>query len=120
MQDTNICPICERKMRTVTINSRLEFIEKEAFFLERTCSGPNHSIQIFTDKKTGSVDMLRFSLDPKYSRFLEIDFINNRCRAHCMKESKADSYIYIPKIVELDFPNLEKLKERISIYVTFS
>jgi hypothetical protein len=37
----------------------------------------------------------------------------------CMKNSET-SYIHIPKMIEPDFPSLEKLKERISMYVVFS
>lgn len=119
MEDTTSCPICGNKLRTVLINTKLHFIEKTGVFFERTCSGPGHSIQFFTDKLSKSVDMLRFSLDPKYTRFLEIDYLNSKCRIYCMKNNETH-YIYIPKMVQPDFPNLDKLKERISMYVVFS
>jgi len=107
-------------MRTMkSENMYLPSAEKTSTFFERTCAGPNHSVQFFTDAETKLVDVLKFSLDPKYSRYLEIDYINKRCRIFCMKNGEA-KYIHIPKMIEPDFPDLEKLKERISMYVVFS
>lgn len=120
MEDTTACPICGKKMRTVKAQDMyLPSAEKTSTFFERTCSGPNHSLQFFTDIETKLVDMLKFSLDPKYTRYLEIDYINKRCRIFCMKNGEA-KYIHIPKMIDPDFPDLEKLKEKISIYVVFS
>lgn len=119
MQDTTICPICGKKLRTVSTNTNLSFIEKVGDFFERTCTGPNHSVQFYTDKVNKSVDMLRFSLDPKYTRYFEIDYVNGRSRIYCMKNGETQ-YIYLPKMLEPDFPELNKLREKISIYVTFS
>jgi hypothetical protein len=120
MEDTTACPICRKKMRTMKAeNMYLPSAEKTSTFFERTCSGPNHSVQFFTDVETKLVDVLKFSLDHKYSRYLEIDYINKRCRIFCMKNGDA-KYIYINKMVEPDFPDLDKLKERIATYVLFS
>lgn len=120
MEDTTACPICGKRMRTVKVQDMyLPAIGKTDSFFERTCSGPNHSVQFFTNESTKKIDMLKFSLDPKYSRYLEIDYVNRKCRIYCMKNGDAE-YIYIPKMVEPDFPDLKKLKERISMYVVFS
>lgn len=120
MDDTTACPICGKRMRTVKAQDMyLPSAEKTGNFFERTCSGPNHSVQFFTNEETGLIDILKFSLDSKYTRYLEIDYFNKRCRIFCMKNGEA-KYIHIPKMIEPDFPNLEKLKERISIYVVFS
>ena len=120
MEDTLACPICGNKLRTVKLtNKYLHPINKTATFFERTCVGVNHSLRFFADENTKRVDMLKFSLDPKYSKYLEIDYHNKRCRISCMKNSET-SYIYIPKMIEPDFPDLAKLKERISMYVVFS
>lgn len=120
MDDTTTCPICRKKMRTIKVqNMYLPSAGKTGTYFERTCSGPNHSVQFFTNESTKLIDILKFSLDPKYSRYLEIDYVNSRCRIYCMKNGEAQ-YIHIDKMVELDFPNLEKLRERIAMYVTFS
>ena len=121
MDDTPTCPVCGNKLRTVrTKNKYLHWISKTANYAERVCSkGMNHSLQIFTDEETRQVDMLKLSLNPKYSRYLEIDFVNQKCRINCMKEGKSE-YIQIPKMIEPDFPDLVKLKERVSMYVVFS
>jgi hypothetical protein len=120
MDDTTACPICGKKMRTVKVEDMyLPVVEKTDLYFERTCSGPNHSVQFYTSDSTKTVDMLKFSLDPKYKRYLEIDYVNKKCRIYCMKNGVAE-YIYIPKMIEPDFPNLEKLREKISMYVIFS
>ena len=120
MDDTLHCPICRRKFRTVNIeNRRLYMTEKVGNWKERTCTGPNHSLQIFSDVESKKVDLLTLSLNPKYSKYLEIDFVNQRCRINCMKDGKSE-YIHIDKMIEPDFPNLIKLKERVALYIVFS
>lgn len=79
----------------------------------------NHSVHFFADANSHRIDFLRFSLDPQYTKYLEIDFLHQKCRISCFKMS-VPHYIEIPKMVDLDFPTLEKLKEKISMYVTFS
>lgn len=74
---------------------------------------------VWTDKATKKVDLLKLSLSPKYSRFLEIDYVNQKCRIICTKDGEHE-YIDIPKMVEPDFPDLVKLKEKISLYIVFS
>lgn len=121
MDDTLVCPICENKLRTIRITNKHLFpVNKTANYAERTCSeGMNHSLQLFTDEETGQIDFLKISLNPKYSRYIEIDFINQKCRINCMKNGKSE-YIDVPKMIEPDFPALVKLKERVSLYIVFS
>lgn len=121
MDDTTACPICSNRLRTIkTPNKFLHWVDKTANYIERICNkGMNHSLRIFTDEATGEVDMLKLSLNPRYSRFLEIDFVNQKCRINCMKEGKSD-YIDIEKMITPDFPKLEKLKERVNLFVVFS
>lgn len=89
-------------------------------YAKRICSnGRNHIITFWTDKFTKQIDLMKISLNPKYSRFLEIDFINQKCRIICAKDGEYE-YIEIPKMINPDFPELTKLKERISLYVVFS
>lgn len=121
MEDTTSCPICGNKLRTVRMAKKhLHWVDRTANYAERTCTrGMNHSLQIFVDESTRLVDMLMLSLNPKYSRYLEIDFVNRKCRINCMKEGKPD-YIDIDKMIEPDFPDLTKLKEKVAMYVVFS
>jgi len=74
---------------------------------------------LFADKATKKVDFLKLSLNPKYSRFLEIDYVNQKCRINCMKDQKSD-YIEIDKMLYPDFPLLCELKKIVSLYVVFS
>ncbi len=121
MDDTLTCPICANKMRTVNLDNKfLHSVKKQANYAERTCiKGLSHTLRIFADKDTGKIDFINLSLNPKNSRYLEIDFVNLRCRISCMKDGKPD-YIEIPKMIFPDFPTLEKLRERVNMYVVFS
>lgn len=122
MDDTTTCPICGNTLRNIILKDKfLHLINKRATFVERTCSkGMNHSLQIFTEVDGYSkVHLLKVSLNSKYSRFIEIDFHNNRCKISCLKNNIPYT-IEIPKIIEPDFPDLEKLKEKVGIYVSFS
>lgn len=120
MDDTLVCPICGDKLRNINRkNKHLLPVAKTANYVQRTCAGINHFLQIFVDGYTEQVDFLKLSLNPKYSRYLEIDFVNRSCRISCMKSGHAE-YINIPKMIVPDFPKLVRLKERVAVYVTFS
>lgn len=79
----------------------------------------NHFLQMFVDGYNKKIDVLEVSLDPGYSRCLQMDFVNRRCRVVCRKENKPE-YINVPKMIEPDFPDLNRLKEKVSMYVVFS
>jgi hypothetical protein len=120
MDDVLTCPICGNKMRTSHLkNKLLHPVGKTANYAERLCNGHNHIVQFWTDKETKQVDMIKISLKPNYSRFIEIDYVNQKCRITCAKEGEHE-YIEIPKMIEPDFPDLVSLKERVNLYVVFS
>lgn len=120
MNDISHCPICNNKLRTTRSQRHLFLIGKTANWAERICPvGTNHFIQIFTDEDTNEVNFIKVSLDHKYSKFIEVDFYNKKNRISCMKEGKPE-YLEIPRLMDLDFPTLEKLKERVALYVIFS
>ncbi len=121
MDDVSHCPICGNKLRTSHHTKKLlHATGKTSDYAERICSdGHNHVVSIWADKTTKQVDLLRLSLNSKYSRFLEIDYVNKKCRITCAKNGEYE-YIDIPKMIEPDFPDLVKLKERVSLYILFS
>ena len=121
MDDTLFCPICKIKLRNVKRNGFLHSIGKSGDYIERTCSkGMNHrGLQLFGNQETGQVDLLRLPLHPQYSRHLEIDFYNQRCRISCRKDGQVE-YIEIEKMLHPDFPDLVELKNRVALYITFS
>jgi hypothetical protein len=121
MDDVLCCPICGNKMRTSHLDNKLLHpVGKTANYAERVCSkGYNHVISLWADKETKQVDLIKISLNPKYSRFLEIDYVNQKCRITCAKDGEYE-YIEIPKMIEPDFPDLVKLKERVNLYIVFS
>ena len=121
MLDSRIfCPICGEKLRTVRKTKiNLYFLNKISDYIERVCTkGFNHSIQIFSDENTNKIDLIKMSLCPKYSKFLEIDFVNKRCRILYFNNGKIN-YINIEKLIEPDFPDLVELKKKISLYTVF-
>lgn len=120
MDDVLICPICDNKMRTYHLkNKQLHSVKKTANYAERLCNGHNHIVQFWADKATKKVDLIKISLKPNYSRFVEIDFVNKKCRIACATEGEYE-YIEIPRVLVPDFPHLTELKKIINLFVVFS
>ena len=120
MDDILNCPICGTRMRTVHHkNKHLHPINQTADYAERICSGHSHVISFWANKTTKRIDFMKMSLNSKYSRFLEIDWVNQKCKIACVSEGEY-TYIDIPKMIEPDFPDLVKLKERVNLYIVFS
>ncbi len=121
MDDVLHCPICGNKLRTSHHTNKILYpINRTGDYAERICSeGHNHIIAVWTNKTTKKVDLLKLSLNSKYSRFLEIDYVNQKCRITCAKDGEYE-YIDIPKMIEPDFPDLVRLKEKVSLYIVFS
>src|SRR5271165_4946622 len=100
MDDVLCCPICGNKLKTSRLpNKLLHHVSKTANYSERVCTkGHNHTLMLYADDATKKVDLLKLSLNPSYSRFLEIDFLNQKCRISCLKDGKPD-YIEIEKMI---------------------
>lgn len=118
MDDTLVCPVCKNKLTNINLYNKRLF-NKISNYVERTCIGINHTLRLYTELVSNNVDFLKLSLSPKYSIFVEINYIDNNTRIQCLKENKS-KYIDIPKILIPDFPDLIELKKRISLYITFS
>ena len=120
MDDVLFCPVCGNRLRNINTDRYLQILDKETSFIERTCTqGQNHSLRFFVDGMTGKVDLLKVSLNPQYTRFIRINYIKQKCRISCLVRGVAE-YIEINKLLEPDFPDLSKLKERVSLFVIFS
>ncbi len=120
MDDVLHCPICNLKLRNLKLDGYVYAVGRTGNFVERTCStGMNHTLMLFTDTETKKVELLKLSLNPKYSRFLDINFREQRCRIVCLKKNKPE-YIEVPKMIYPDFPHLTKLREKVAMYVCFS
>lgn len=120
MIDTLNCPICNNRLKNKKFNEHyLHIANNVSNYIERTCkSGMNHSLQFFTEESTKKVHLLKVSLSPNYSRFIEIDYLNSKCRISCLKMGQPE-YIELKKIIAPDFPNLSILKEKVETLVTF-
>jgi len=121
MDDVCFCPICNDKLKNVYLNKKTLFpVNKTSDYIQRICAtGHNHSILIWTDAISNAIDFLKVSLDSKYSKWLEIDFVNSKCRIICAKNGKYQ-YIDIDKILDIDFPDMLKIKEKVNFLITFS
>ena len=121
MQDTLNCPICQHKLQNIRTYRDFQQPGTNShyqLYIERKCNGLNHTLMFFVNNETRLVDFVKVSLNPYYSRFFEINFIQESCRIAYMKES-VPTYIEVPKILDLDFPHLTKLKEKIELYGKF-
>ncbi|CAB4196602.1 hypothetical protein UFOVP1290_122 [uncultured Caudovirales phage] len=110
MEDTLFCPICNKKLRTIRLSN---------VFFERTCTGPNHCLQFKADKNTNKIISLKFSLNSNYSRYIIVDFLLEQSQIICLKQN-VPHYINIPKLLELDFPDLVSLKDKVGMFIAFS
>jgi len=121
MDDVLSCPICGNKLKTMHLpNKLLHAVNKTADYAERRCSdGHNHIVCFWTDKATKQVDLLKISLKPNYSRFVEIDYVNQKCRITCQKDGEYE-YIEIPRLLIPDFPYLTKLRATVGLFIVFA
>lgn len=117
MDDTLICPICQKKLSNYAVSSRQD-LDKTSTYTERKCAGMNHIIVLLSNKKTNKIDYIKMSLNPNYSKFIEIDFFNKKSRISCFRDGKPE-HIEISKMLEPDFPQLTKLKEKVNLFVLF-
>jgi hypothetical protein len=108
-------------MRNLNMNNKYSYqLGKQYSYIERSCHNKkNHYVQLFTNKETKRVDYIKFSLDPKYSKTIEINYYKRKCILHLITDNKTHT-IDIPKIIEPDFPSLIKLKQQVSLYSLFS
>jgi hypothetical protein len=121
MDDVLNCPICGNKLKTSHHTDKLlHAVGKTANYAERICSaGYNHTLTLWADKDTKQVDLVKVSLNPTYSRFLEIDYVNGKCRIICASEGERDC-IEIDRLLEPDFPDLVKLREQVALFIVLS
>jgi len=119
MQDTLYCPICGDKMRSKKEQAYVQLLNKDSNFIERTCTGLNHCIQLVIDLSSKEIDFMKISLSRDFSRFVLIDIVNNKSNIICLKKNEKQSF-EVPRAMIPDFPDLKELKRIIGLYITFS
>lgn len=121
MNDILYCPICNSKLQNKKMNNHfLHSSSKLGNFVERKCiKGMNHFIIFFTDVDSKKIVFLKTSLDHTHSKLLEVNFHKSTSQIYCFKMGESKR-IDIPKVLELDFPSMEKIKEKVNLLITFS
>jgi hypothetical protein len=117
MEDFKVCPICNEKMRAL---NKIKLLVNNVSMLttERVCAnGVTHCLQTFS--KDNELLILKVSLNNKFTKFITINYATGKSVIGCWKEGK-NSPILIDKILDVDFPSLEKLKSKIDLYIAFS
>jgi hypothetical protein len=119
MDDFTHCPICNDKMRVLHgINLRLD--KKILSLTERLCvKGMNHCLQSFSDPQTNEVVMIKTSLNPKFTKYVELYYLTNHSKILLCKDG-GQKEILIDKLIEPDFPNLDKLRKKVDLFIIFS
>jgi hypothetical protein len=109
--------MCGNKLINLNLTDQhLPFLHKTSSFITRNCpTGISHSYLHTTDQTTGKIDWIKLSFLPS-QRWIEINYITNKSRIVCLKDGEPD-YLDIGKALEPDFPAMEKLREKISLYV---
>lgn len=118
MDDTKICSVCGHKLR-IFQKGNLKASSGKAY-TEKLCINSNHVFQFFIDKDSKNIDILKISLGPNFSKIIEFNFVDKTTNITIMNTSKVNFSVLIPKLLELDFPDLESLKEKISLYMMYS
>jgi hypothetical protein len=121
MDDVVLCPICGDKMRVSHLNNKFLYpVDKTSDYTERVCAANhNHVVNLWADKATNQVDYLRFSLNKEYSRWMEIDYVNQKSRI-TLRMGTDYQYINIPRLLLPDFPDLVAMRDQIGLFLTFS
>ncbi len=120
MDDISHCPICRSKLKNQYLEDYfLWFCNKSDTYIQKTCLNLNHSLQLFTNS-SNSVDLLKISLTPNFSQYIQIDFVNNISRLEIFSpKSKTRENILIPEALIPDFPDCSVLKDKINSILLF-
>lgn len=122
MNDSSACPICGIKMaNSYSSSSKIYFTGyEEKNIVSRTCNKSSHLVHMFSNTDTNKVELIKISLDADYSTYIYIDFIQNKTSILVYNSlTKLTNNIYVNKILDLDFPNLDLLKSKVKLYTTF-
>lgn len=119
--DTTCCPICLDKMSNLNLrDTYLHAVDNTSDYIRRTCAkNLSHVLQIFTDKKSKDIHLLKVSLNNKCDRIILIDYLNSKSTIVCNKMGKSKN-IDIPKVLNIDFPNMLVIKQIVDKYILLS
>lgn len=111
MDDILNCPVCKTKFK-----NKNQTISKIPLIV-RTCSEPDHVVQTFCYEN--KIHLMRITYGPNYSYIISLNFLESLTDIKLYKDSSLKFNISVSKIIEPDFPNLERFKEKIDFYVAY-
>jgi hypothetical protein len=112
------CPICNDKFNFLYNGEYSPFSNKKCNFVVRYCGGINHIIQIYSNEDSCEIENMLISLEDDYSCFIDINFVNNCSKiSYINSKEKESNKIFVPKLLTPDFPDLEKLREKVKKYI---
>jgi len=95
-------------------------LNKNAKYIYRNCAeSMNHTASFYFNQDSNKVDFLKVSLEPNYSKIIEIDFHNQKSTIR-LHGNGASETIHLERTFEPDFPKLENLKKQINLFILFS
>lgn len=118
MDDTLICPICGNALKsTKSATFRMHTLNKTAKYIYRNCAEAiNHTASFYIDQNTNKIDFLKISIEPNYSKIIEIDFHNQKSTLR-LHGNNASETIHLQRTFEPDFPALENLKKQVNLFI---
>lgn len=131
-EKNNNCPICGSKLKnTINFENGIIIISSyhKGHFISRICNQPGHYLRLVNKKKKNDdanssiIDnflcLLKVSLSSDYSHAIEIDYLKNQSVISLYKNHLPEKII-VPYVLEIDFPDLEKLKAKVNLFIAFN
>lgn len=104
MKDNNNCLVC---------NSGLQKIHLTKNIIEKLCTNSySHSFYLISNKSNKDILYFKFSLNPYFTRFLEVDY-----RIGQSVICDRDKRILVSRILEPDFPCLDILNNQLDLFL---
>lgn len=127
MLDFLYCPICFNQLKSskpqitsILFNHDSLTNKKTSHYIKRSCLNSPHQLTLYADKMSGKIDFIRFCPFNDYSTFIDIFTFLNKSVLSIYKNSDIVKKIIIEESLIVDFPKMEKLKEKLETLISFS
>jgi hypothetical protein len=111
MKIKNHCPICNHKLFTWHRHRSAKNNYED--YYEKTCTGYNHSFLVEINCYTKDLELMKFSLEDDYSKFLIVNFKTKKSII-LLRNGEDNVSINIDQLIDVNFDKLDELKDRIN------